>query len=1091
MVNRGGVGAVFARGRAPIVSALLVLGGGLLLRHDVASPPHSSNAGLSSPAQIRAAFGRLPVSFEPNQGQSESRVKFLARGNGYGLFLTPTEAALTLPDPSKTAAGVSVVEMQLSGANPNTEITGSDRLPGHSSYFIGNDPSRWHRNIPQFARLHYREVYPGIDLAFYGKQGRLEYDFEVSPGSDPRQIKLDFKGTKSLKVAADGALVLSMGERELRFEAPHIYQTSAAGDQAVSGSFILLGANRAGFEVGNYDRSRMLVIDPVFTFSTYLGGSGDESCSTISGQPFVPNCPAIAVDPASRVYVAGATTSTSGFPVPPGGSATIIPPGGGPSDVFVVRFNSSGTALEYTTFIGGSGRDYPTGIGVDSGFNVYVAGTTNSGDFPVTTANAFQIAPGSSADHVFLTKLDSTGVFNLYSTYLSGSGTDTASGLAVDSLGRAYVFGTTTTPNFPTSSGFPVTPGALQPGALATNQFFFSKLNPALSGMNSLLYSTFVGGSAPSNGTVRGGAVAVDANFNVYLAGGTDFTDMVPGTWIVNAFHSTLGGSLDAWIAKLQPAAGNSQLYTPVYGTYLGGTGNEVAYGIATDGTNTYVTGSADPGITLVPAQVTGDEFPAANAGGSDAFIAKFGVPAITGTTQGAVPLSYFTYLGGSGSDAGLAIAVDSNQNARVTGFTNGGFPNNNPLPGSPGGGEDAFFARIVTTGASLANSNSTSILGGSGADMGTSIAVDAALNTYVAGETSSGNFPTSTALQATSPGLPDAFVSKLGPDTSKLSFTCITGTGTGCPSPVPANPTVSPTPVGVGSQVTFKYSIYNTGDPVAGVLFTDTLGPKSTLVSAAASVGSCPTGAVSGILVCNLGTIPTSVTTTSGSTSTTAPAATVTVVVAPTVPTSTGCQSMTQFPINNIGALSAGPGPNASGPATVNDFCISASPATATTVAGVPATYTVTVNTTGSGFPESVSLSCGSGLPSLTSCSFGPNNPIANMSNGAQARPLSVTTQPRVTTPGSLFRPGPTYAVWLPIFGVGLIGVGISRKRRVLLGIFFAVVPGVALLQAGCGSSKRSTSTTTGTPAGTYTITVNATSGSATRTTTVQLTVQ
>jgi hypothetical protein len=199
----------------------------------------------------------------------------------------------------------------------------------------------------------------------------------------------------------------------------------------------------------------------------------------------------------------------------------------------------------------------------------------------------------------------------------------------------------------------------------------------------------------------------------------------------------------------------------------------------------------------------------------------------------------------------------------------------------------------------------------------------------------------------------------------------------------------------------------------------------------------------------------------------------------------------MSQFPISNIGALSAGPGPNASGPATVNDFCVTAAPATATVIAGVPATYTVTVNATGSGFPESVSLSCGSGLPSLASCSFGPNNPIANMSNGSQARPLSVTTQPRVTTPGSLFRPGSTYAVWLPIFGVGLIGAGISRKRRMLLGLFFAVVLGVGLLQAGCGSSKSSTSTTTGTPAGTYTITVNATSGSATRTTTVQLTVQ
>ncbi len=491
MVNRGWVGAVFARGRAPIVFALLVLGGGLLLSHDAAGPPHSVNATLSSPAQIRAAFGRLPLSFELNQGQSDSRVKFLARGNGYGLFLTPAEAALTLPDTSKSAAGVSVVEMRLSGANQNTEIAGSDRLPGHSSY------------------------------------------------------------------AADGALVLTMGDRELRFEAPHIYQTSAAGDQAVSGSFILLGANRAGFEVGNYDRSRILVIDPVFTFSTFLGGSGDESCTAIIGATagFVPHCPAIAVDSASRVYVAGATTSPgSSFPLPPG--TTTPPTLDGGADAFLVRFDSTGTALEYTTYLGGSGTEYPTGIGVDGGFNVYVAGTTNSADFP--TVNAFQSTPSAAGNHVFVSKFDSSGSANLYSTYVSGTGVDTASGLAVDSLGRAYVFGTTTSTNCPPTSGlicFPTTPGALQPAALATNQFFFSKLDPALSGMNSLLFSTFAGGSTPSNGTVTGGAVAVDNNFNVYLAGGTDFTDMVPGTWIVNAFHSSPGGGLDAWIAKLQPTS--------------------------------------------------------------------------------------------------------------------------------------------------------------------------------------------------------------------------------------------------------------------------------------------------------------------------------------------------------------------------------------------------------------------------------------------------------------------------------------------------------------------------------------------------------
>ena len=659
-----------------------------------------------------------------------------------------------------------------------------------------------------------------------------------------------------------------MGDRELRFEAPHIYQRSAAGDQAVSGSFILLGKNSAGFEVGDYDRSRTLVIDPVLAFSSYLGGSGDESCTAITSAPlgFVPHCSAIAVDSASRVYVAGATTSSSSFPVPSGTPPVL----NGGADVFLVRFDSTGTALEYTTYLGGSGTEYPAGIGVDGGFNVYVAGTTNSPDFP--SVNAFQSTPSAAGNRVFVSKFDSSGSANLYSTYLSGTGVDTASGLAVDSVGRAYVFGTTTTPNFPTSSGFPVTPGALQPAALANNQFFFSKLNPALSGMNSLLYSTYVGGSTPSNGTGTGGAVAVDPNFNVYLAGGTDFTDMVPGTWIVNAFHSAPGGGLDAWIAKLQPTTGNTQLYTPVYGTYFGGSGNDVAYGVATDATNTYVTGSTtSAGLTSATGtaafQTCLDQPPpnpttcATGLTASDAFVVKFGVPTTTGTTQGSVPLSYFSYLGGASNDAGLAIFTDSIGDARVTGFTDASdvpvvpttacsppsvTTGGNPLQVSSGGGRDGFVARMVTTTTSTTTNTSTAgYLGGSGTDIGTSIALDGVLNTYVTGETSSNNFPTtSNALQTGSPGVPDAFVTKVGPAIAL----CFSPT---VPCPANLTPTVTPTPAGVGSQITFKYSIFNTGDPLTGVVLTDTIGANSTFVSATASSGTCGTASGSTV-TCN-----------------------------------------------------------------------------------------------------------------------------------------------------------------------------------------------------------------------------------------------
>ncbi len=748
------------------------------------------------------------------------------------------------------------------------------------------------------------------------------------------------------------------------------------------------------------------------------------------------------------------------------------------ADVFLVRFNSTGNALDYTTFVGGSGLDYPTGVGVDGGFNVYVAGTTDSGDFPVS-ASAFQSGPGSAnTNHVFFSKFDSSGSVNLYSTYLSGTtGGDSASALAVDKLGKAYIFGTTS------SSDFPVTAGALQGTAAATNQFFFSKLDPGANGSASLLYSTFFGGSTPSAGVVDGGAVAVDANLDVYLAGGTSFTDMP----VVNAYQGAYqGGAHDVWAALLKAPANNTQQYTPTYETYLGGGGDDIAYGVATDGSSTFITGSTTSTV-INPAPVGVTPFQATNGGGGDAFVAKFGLPVTSGTTQGSVPLSYFTFLGGSAADAGLSIVTDTTSGqARVTGFTDSGasFPATGGSFGS-GGGRDAFIARILTSTVSTTTNTSTANrLGGSGTDIGSSITVDTALNDYLAGETSSGNFPLAAPFQGGPSGPSDAFVTKLGPNASGLTFTC---PGTGCPS---ANPTVAPSPVGVGNQVTFKYSIYNTGDPVAGVLLNDQLDPNSSFVSATASPGTCATSAVNLIVVCNLGTVPTSVTTTSGSTTTTAPAATVSVVVSSIVPSVTGVMPPQPAPISNSATLSVGPGSSAQGTATVNDFGISVVGSnTQHVTAGAPATYKLMVTPTGP-VPESVSLSCGSGLPAGAACTFPNNtNPIPNLNNGPQSRSLEITTQARVTTPASLFRRGPIYAFWFPISGLAMLGAGISRKRRLLLGALFAAVLGTVMVQAACGSSSGNGSTTTGTPAGTYTITVNATAV-AVRTTTVTLVV-
>jgi hypothetical protein len=1093
---------------------LLVLGGAFLLQRDNSNPnSHKTPSGVN-PAEVRAAFGRLPLSFEQNQGQSDDRVKFLAHGNGYGLYLGSGEAALVL---GGEGAESSAVEMKFAGANADAQIAGSDRLPGHSNYFIGNDSSRWLHNVPQFGRVVYRQVYPGIDLAFYGKQGSLEYDFDVAPGADPDRIQLDLSGADKLQIASNGDLVLSNKGRDLRFQAPHVYQNSSTGKQNVSGSFVLAGNNRVSFKVGDYDRTRTLVIDPVLTFSSYLGGSGDESCAAATGTSFVAHCPAIAVDSAGNIYVAGTTTSTGTF----GGIAPQVPATAlGPANVFISRISLSSTAstLDFVTYLGGAGTQYPVGVGVDSGFNAYVAGTTDAGNYPVT-ATAFQSGAGSAGNHVFVSEVDSSGSALLYSTYLSGTGTDVASGMAVDTLAKVYVFGTTTSPDLPT------TPGALQPTPNATNQFFFGKIDPAASGSSGLPYLTYFGGATPSTGHVNGGAIAVDSNFHVYVAGGTDFVDMP----VLNGYTGTkqTGQSVrcgfDVWAAAFTPPANNTQQFTPSYETYFGdpgatggtcpsGAGDDIAYGIASDGSSTYITGSTTSTGITVP--TTTASFQATSGGGTDAFVAKLGAPIASGTSQGSIPLDYFSYLGGTGQDVGLAIAADSLGNARVTGLTaSSDFPAtaNNPLQGSfQGLPTDAFVARLGTTGTtSTGTVDTVSFLGGSGADIGTSIALDSALNIYLAGETSSGgsSFPTANPLPTGGnlSGAPDAFVSVIGPNTAGLSMPAVTPANAtpGTPGPNVPNPGFTPPQVGVGSTVTFTYYIYNTGDPVPGVVFTDTLGANSGATTATAtatgstggSSATCPSAAVSfpAQVTCTFQIVNTSTTTstTSGGTTTTTinPAASVSVKVTAPITVLSGSGSL---PLGNSAVLSFAGGilPPVKGSAFVNDFAVSIlPPSAATVIAGGVASFSAKVMPTGAGFPGSVSLSCASGLPSGAACSF-TNNPIPDMLHGAKSLPFEITTTARVTTPASLFRHGgPSYALWMPIFGAGLLGAGVSRKRRLLLGAFFAVMLGIALSQAACGGGSSSTSTS-GTPPGTYTVTVNATGG-ATRSTTVQLTVQ
>ncbi len=1057
------------------------------------SVPAQFDASVDSRApnsrKVQLALAQLPLRFEPNQGQADAQVKFVARGAGYGLFLTPDQAILALHSSKKA----SFVHMQLAGADKTASIAGSDKLPGKSNYFIGDDPAKWQRDIPQFSRVRYRGVYPGVDLVYYGHQGQLEYDFEVAPGADPGRIALRFPGHRSPGLDENGDLILVAGGGEVRLKAPRIYQPTASGNgqQDVPGHFVVRRDGQVGFEVGAYDRSRVLVIDPVLAYSTYLGGAADEACSVIS--PVVvatvasppSGCPAVALDASSNIYIAGSTTSTTGIPLVP------TPPFqmalAGPANVFVTKLNSAGSTVLFSTYLGGDGIDTTAGVAADTAFNVVIAGTTTSSNFPTTTS-AFQTARSNAGAHAFVTVLDAAGTALSYSTYLSGNGAESARGLAVDSKNKIYVIGATTSTNVPdATSSFPATLGAIQTASLGTSQFFVSKIDPTLIGFTSLAYSTYFGGGNPINGLTLGGGIAVDANANVYITGGTNFqhTGAVSDFPIVNAYQgcldtpppatttttttncSTSVTATDAFVAKLSlTASTGAQL---LYSTYLGGSGDDVGYGIAVDsGLSAYVTGYTTSGDFVLPSATTA--FQGVNAGGLDAYVGKFGTPCTGSTcTTTLVPLTYFSYLGGSGSDVGLSIAVDTLQGARIAGWTNSpNFPNpNHPVQVGFGGVVDGFAARIDTTASSsIALGHYGTYLGGSAADFATSVAVDPQGNSFIAGETASGNFPKANPLQPTLSGATDAFLTKLGPT---LGLDVIE--------------TVSPNPVGVGNNVTFSYEITNNGDLTTGIIFTDVLQPAgSTFVSAASSPGQTSCANTSGTVTCSVGTLNAGA------------IATVTVVLAPTVAGSLSDGGrVTVFGTTLV--ATPDPPPVV---ASVNDFNVAVSPATATVTAGVPASYTVTVNPTGN-IPETVTLSA-SGAPSGGTATFPNGASFTNLSSGPQSRQLVVNTTARVTTPASLFPVNrPIYAALFPVSGLALLGAGIggkrSRRRRALilralmtalLGCFFALV----LFQASCGSSS-STSTTTGTPAGTYNLTVTATSGSATRTQQIVLVVQ
>jgi hypothetical protein len=623
--------------------------------------------------------------------------------------------------------GSASVRMRFIGANPEPRMEGAQRLQAEVNYLIGPE-SEWRIGIPSYTGVAYRELYPGIDMLFGGEGRNLKSVFVVAPEADPATIHVRYEGAGELRLEDDGTLVIPLDGRELRDEAPVIYQEGASGRVAVEGRFVLEGDGIVGFSIGSYDRSLPLVIDPVLSYSTLLGGSNSDAAM------------ALAVD-STGIYVAGYTASRD-FPTATAEQSL----NGGSNDIFVAKLNSAGTSLFFATYIGGSSDDRANAMAVDSTGAVYLTGFTTSTNFPVK--NAIQAASRGGKD-AFVLKLNPAGNALVYSTYLGGGSSDCGYGIALDANGNVYVTGDTTSTNFPAS--------ALQLASGGGQDAFVAKLNPSGS---ALVYSTYLGGNSDEHAS----SIAVDSTGNAYITGSTYSTNFPT----VSAAQPTLGGGQDAFVAKLA-ASGSSLLFS----TYFGGTGGAVGFpesgqAIALDGSgNVYVTGvTASTDLPVLHALQT------AMHGSTDAFVAKWSSSGV---------LQYSTWLGGMGQETGNAIRVDSSGNAYVAGQTySTDLAVVNAIQSANGGGYDAFLAELAPTGDSLLM---LSYLGGNGSDAATSIALDGTGAIYLAGWTLSTNFPVVNGYQATNAGNYGAFVMKIlqsapgNPQT--VSVTPSSGSGT------------------------------------------------------------------------------------------------------------------------------------------------------------------------------------------------------------------------------------------------------------------------------------------------------------------------
>lgn len=693
--------------------------------------------------QIAENYGKLPINFEPNLGQTDEKVKFLARGHGYSLFLTDAEAVLTLEKRGKTEKQTkrAVLRMQIEGANNSAQTSGLNATGGKSNYFIGNDSSKWQTNVPNYEKIKYSAIYDGIDLVYYGNGQQLEYDFVVQPNADPNKIKLNFDGAKSVKIdKKSGDLLLETEAGTIRQHAPVVYQELNGERREIAASYILAKDKPSiSFNLAEYDKSKTLVIDPILAYGSYLGGNMFDQGGGVT------------VDANGNAYIVG-TAASRDFPTTAGTiKPTMLPATTGNQfwyDAFVTKINPTGTALIFSTYYGGrNGSESGSGVAVDTNGNVLFSGTTTANDFP--TVNAYQTTFGGT-DDAFAAKLNSTGSAIIYSTYLGGNNTDLGGKIALNQTTGDAVFA-----GYASSGNFPTTPGAYKerlcdgsPGS-CNGIFYSGSYLVKLSANGGAIYSTLFDMGVSD--------VALDANDNAVVGGTAGLIPTTPG-----AFQPTSSGGTEGFIAKLNPT-GN----TLVFGTYLGGgLQSDRISSIALDAAqNIYVTGQTEnTGFPTTPGAFDTTFNGSGNI--ADGFVTKF-------NPQGSA-LVYSTFLGGTGKDQPFAIALNSNGEAFVTGETTSGatFPLRNSLYGTAG---NIFVTRFNANASDLIYSTYIGVGGGY------DIAVDAASGAYITGHTT-GILTTPDAVQTIRNRNPenisdkDGYIVKLAPTDENTTFYSISG---------------------------------------------------------------------------------------------------------------------------------------------------------------------------------------------------------------------------------------------------------------------------------------------------------------------------